>query len=295
VIENVRTWTTRVSSAARDYLSLAKPRVILLHLLVAAVTVVLATSGSPSLSRLLVILLGGALAAAGANALNCYLDRDLDSMMERTRLRPLPQGRLKPSRALIFGLACAAAGIGVFRLANGIAAALAAGAIFFYVVVYTLWLKRSTPASTVIGGAAGALPPLIAWAAATGDIDIRPGLLCLIVFLWTPPHFWALALSRQRDYIKAGLPVVPAISSRTNQYISLFAILLVGTSLAFGAIDSLTPFYLASAAILGICFLYLVMRLLRRPDERAAGLYRFSSLYLALLFGAMLLDVVFVR
>jgi len=274
----------------QDYLSLAKPRVILLHLITATTAMFLAARGMPAGSTLLFTLLGGGLVAAGANALNCYLDRDLDKNMPRTRERPLPAGRLAPSHALIFGLACAA--LGLFLLAwmiNWVTAALALAALAFYVLVYTLWLKRRTYMSSILSSGVGAMPPLIGWVAVTGRLEVTPWLLFGVIALWTPPHFWALASMRRDEYERAGLTVLPR--ERPVLWISVFAVLLLLLTIVLAGVARMGYFYAVPAAILGSGFIYLSLRLQPQAGSQPARrLYLYSIFYLVALFALMLLD-----
>ena len=280
-------------SLARDLIGLTKPRIISL-LLVTAVAPMYA-AGRPSLTLVLVVLLGGYLMAGGANAVNMYIDRDIDDRMARTRLRAIPSGRMMPVAVLAFGVALAtAATLLLAMFANVLAAALALGGFYFYVFVYTRWLKRSTPQNIVIGGAAGAFPPLVGWAAVTGHLDLAAAYLFLIVFYWTPPHFWALALLKQRDYGRAGVPMAPLMwgDRETKRQMLWYTMILIPLTLlppAFGAFGTV---YLVSAAVLDLLFLASVVTVVRATDYTRAAWksYRFSLLYLALLFVAMAVD-----
>ena len=280
-------------SLARDLIGLTKPRIISL-LLVTAVAPMYA-AGRPSLTLVLVVLLGGYLMAGGANAVNMYIDRDIDDRMTRTRLRPIPSGRMMPVAVLAFGVALAtAATLMLASFANVLAAALALGGFYFYVFVYTRWLKRSTPQNIVIGGAAGAFPPLVGWAAVTGRLDLAAAYLFLIVFYWTPPHFWALALLKQRDYGRAGVPMAPLMwgDRETKRLMLWYTLILIPLTLLPSALGVFGRVYLASAAVLDVLFLGSVVSVVRATDYTRAAwkTYRFSLLYLALLFVAMALD-----
>jgi protoheme IX farnesyltransferase len=253
-----------------------------------------AAQGLPDLWTALATLVGGSLAAGGANTINCYLDRDIDSIMRRTRRRPLPSGQIAPLHALAFGLALS--GVSFLFLAlsvNLLTASLAVSAILFYVIVYTMWLKRSSPENIVIGGAAGAVPPLCGWAAVTGSLDAAPLLMFAIVFLWTPPHFWALAIGYRSDYAEAGVPMLPVARGldETRRRSLVYAIATAAVSLALYATGDVGLVYLAAAALTGSAFVWLAWRQLRLATVRAAmDVFRYSTTYLALLFGAMVVD-----
>jgi protoheme IX farnesyltransferase len=244
-------------------------------------------------------LVGGTLAAGSANAINCYLDRDIDLLMVRTRRRPLPAHEVDPERAVVFGLVLGAIAFGVLAFfVNLLAAFLGLLAIAFYVVVYTILLKRTTPQNIVIGGAAGALPPVIGWVAVTGNIGIPALLLFALVFYWTPPHFWALSLRIRKDYAAAGVPMLPVVRGvpETTRQIGLYTILMVAISLVLFAVARMGPIYLVAAVVLGALFLRQAWQLWRRgssEEESTAGairLYRYSISYLTLLFAAIAID-----
>jgi heme o synthase len=280
-------------SLARDLIGLTKPRIISL-LLVTAVAPMYA-AGRPSFSLVIVVLLGGYLMAGGANAVNMYIDRDIDDRMTRTRLRAIPSGRMMPVAVLAFGVALATAAMLLLAFfANVLAAALALGGFYFYVFIYTRWLKRSTPQNIVIGGAAGAFPPLVGWAAVTGRLDLAAAYLFLIVFYWTPPHFWALALLKQRDYGRAGVPMAPLVwgDRETKRQMLWYTMILVPLTFLPAAFGAFGTIYLASAIVLDAFFLWTVLRVVRAADYTRAAwqCYRFSLLYLALLFVAMAVD-----
>ena len=243
---------------------------------------------------MLVTVAGGAIVAGGANALNCYFDRDIDRMMQRTRGRPLPAGQIEPERAAIFALLLAATGFLMLEtFANLLAATLTLGAFAFYVVVYTLLLKRTTPLNIVIGGAAGAMPPVVGWAAVTGEVGLPALVLFGIVAVWTPPHFWALALNYSSDYQRAGVPMLPAVSGgeETKRQILLYSLALVAISLLLPLSGATGLIYLSAALVLGGGFLFYAFRLWRGTSTGAASaLFRYSIIYLALLFGAMAVD-----
>ena len=291
-------WRRRVEA----YVALTKPRIIELLLVTTVPAMVLATRDVPGirvgswLMLVLATLIGGTLAAGSANAINCYLDRDIDELMTRTRRRPLPSHAVDPENALVFGIALGVVSFAWLAIfANLLAAFLAMLAIAFYVVVYTLLLKRSTPQNIVIGGAAGALPPVIGWAAVTGNVQLPALFLFAIVFYWTPPHFWALALRLSRDYAAAGVPMLPVVRGvrETNRQIVLYTVVLVMLTLAFAVIARMGVVYTVGAALLGLLFLRQAWMLWREgTGEGAIRLYRFSITYLALLFALIALDVI---
>jgi protoheme IX farnesyltransferase len=278
----------------RAYVALTKPRIIWLLLVTTLPAMVLAERGWPSPWLVVSTLIGGMLAAGGANAINQYADRDIDALMERTRERPLPMGILEPGQALWFGLVLgAAAGVWLTLTVNVLAAALAVGAFAFYVGVYTYYLKRSTVQNIVLGGAAGAAPPLIGWAAVTGEVGVEAVFLFLIVFYWTPPHFWALSLVLAEDYRRADVPMMPVVRGEheTKRQIVLYSLMLVALALAFTAIANLGAIYFATALLGGAAFLWLAARLYRAPGiEGALTLFHYSISYLTLLFGAVAVD-----
>jgi heme o synthase len=288
----------RAPRAARevllDYVSLAKPRIIPLLLITALGGMMVARRGWPSTGVVVLTLLGGALAAAGAGAINCWIDRDIDREMLRTRRRPLPDGRIAPSHALIFGIGL---GLAAFLLlafwVNVLAATLAISGLLFYVFVYTLWLKRWTAQNIVIGGAAGAVPPLVGWAAVTGSLDLTALYLFVVIFLWTPPHFWALALRLRRDYERAQVPMLPVVRGEpaARRQILLYTLVLVGATLAVVVTGVLGLLYLAGAATLGAGFIGLaVMNLRGRRQRWSRWLFDYSIAYLGLLFAVMVAD-----
>jgi heme o synthase len=291
-------WTFRgepVAAASwRDYVTLTKPRIMTLLLLTGAAGMFVGARGVPALSTLAVTMVGLALACGGASALNHVLDRDIDRLMSRTGHRPVAEDRVSPERALEFGLALSAFSFVLLAAyVNVLTAALALVGNLFYVLVYTRWLKRSTPQNIVIGGAAGAVPPLVGWAAATGNLTIPALLLFLIVFFWTPPHFWALALVIKRDYAAARIPMLPVVrgDAETARQIVWYSLVLVGVSLLPFAWRTAGVAYLAAAVLLGALFLRLAWRLRRETTAaRAGALFRYSLLYLALLFVALAID-----
>jgi protoheme IX farnesyltransferase len=275
-----------------DYLSLTKPRVQSL-LLFTTVTTMYAV-GDPSLGTVLLTCLGGSLSAGGAGAVNHWYDRDIDARMARTASRPVAAGRIAPGAALGFGLVLALAAVLVLGLGvNWLAAAISFSGFLGYVLVYTMWLKRTTPQNIVIGGAAGAVPPLVGWVAATGSWDWAAVYLFAIVFYWTPPHFWALSLLMKDEYAKVGVPMLPVVrgEDETRRQIVLYTLLLVAVTMLPFAGQLFGALYAVAALVLGIAFGVLAVRLQRRPDRRAAlRLYLFSLAYLAALFAAMVLD-----
>jgi protoheme IX farnesyltransferase len=283
----------------RAYVALTKPRIIVLLLIITVPAMVLAAGTIPSLALILATLIGGTLAAGAANAMNMYLDRDIDQVMRRTRQRPLPRHAIEPEAALRFGFVLAAVAYAFLAITvNVLAAALALSAIAFYVFVYTMWLKRSTDQNIVIGGAAGAVPVLVGWAAVTGSVALPAIVLFGVVFLWTPPHFWALALRMREDYAAAGVPMLPVVRGipETTRQIGLYTILMVAISLILFAVARMGPIYLTAAVVLGALFLRQAWGLWRRGDseeESTAGairLYKYSISYLTLLFAAIALD-----
>ncbi|HKZ85102.1 MAG TPA: heme o synthase [Anaerolineae bacterium] len=281
-------------SAFKKYLYLTKPWIIALLLTTTLASMLIAGRGSVSLPLAAFTLIGGALASAGANAINCYVDRDIDGLMSRTKNRPIPRHQLDPRRALAFGLVASGASFAILLVfVNLLAATLAVFGIIYYVFVYTLWLKRSTPHNIVIGGIAGAVPPLVGWAAVTGRVDLLALYLFLIVFYWTPPHTWALAILVRGDYEKANVPMLPVVrgEAETRRHIWLYSLQMVAVTLLLFAFHMLGWVYLALALVLNGLFLWYAYRLTREMDKPAARrLYKFSQLYLALLFVAMVVD-----
>ncbi len=276
------------ASSRRDYVTLTKPRIMVLLLLTGFCGMCVATQGLPSPGLAVAAMGGLALACGGASALNHVLDRDIDRLMRRTDHRPVAEERVPPTRALEFGLALSAFSFVLLAsTVNVLTAALALVGNLFYVLVYTRWLKRSTPQNIVIGGAAGAVPPLVGWAAATGNLALPALWLFLIVFLWTPPHFWALALLIKRDYAAAGIPMLPVVrgDAETARQIVLYSVVLVGFTLA--AAYAFGWIYLGAALVLGAAFIRLALGLRRETTPaRAGALFHYSLLYLALLFVA---------
>ncbi len=272
---------------AADYISLLKPRVTALHLFTAAAAMLLASHGPPSVKAFALVLIGGGLTAGASNALNCYFDRDLDALMERTKTRPLPAGRLSPRNALVFGLICGAAGLFLLAWLSMYAAALALAAFASYALVYTLWLKSKGGAGTVLSSGIGAVPPLIGWLAVTGHLSITPFLLFGIIALWSPPHFWSLALSRGEDYRGAGLAVLPG--KKPEVWIAAFAVLLISMSLALIPVAHPGLIYSITAGLTGLAYFALCLSSVAQPRMSISRLlYVYSIVYLVLLFTAML-------
>jgi protoheme IX farnesyltransferase len=285
--ERLRRW--------RDYVTLTKPRIMSLLLLTGAAGMFVGYGGAPPVLDVGVLLLGLGLACGGASALNHVLDRDIDRLMgKRTEQRPVASGRVPAARALEFGLALSAASFVLLAsLANVLTALLALAGNLFYVLVYTRWLKRSTPQNIVIGGAAGAIPPLVGWAAATGDLTWPSLVLFAVVFLWTPPHFWALALLIRRNYEAAGVPMLPVVRGEreTTRQIVVYTLVLVAATLLPLAWSMFGLVYAVAAVALGGAFLWLALALRRETTpRRAAVLFHYSLAYLALLFVAMAVD-----
>lgn len=279
---------------ASDYLSLTKPPIVLLLLITAIGGMFLAARGDPSLSTVLLVCAGGALGAGGANALNHFLDKDIDELMSRTRQRPVASQRISPVKALAFGvLLNILAFLVLAAWVNLLAAVLTLTATLFYVLVYTSWLKRTTTQNIVIGGAAGAIPPVVGWVAITGSLDLPALYLFAVIFFWTPPHFWALAMLIQKDYERANVPMLPVVAGTeaTVQSIFMYSLVLVALSLVFATTSAVGWVYVGIGAVLGAIFLALAWQLKQDFSlRRARGLYLFSLLYLALLFLAMIVD-----
>jgi len=279
------------------YIQLTKPRIVLLLLITTVPAMILARRGVPSLWLIAATLLGGTMSAGGANAINQYVDRDIDEVMTRTRRRPLPARAIEPRRALAFAILLGVAGfLWLVFLVNLPAALLSTAALLFYVFVYTLWLKRSTPQNIVIGGAAGAAPALVGWAAVTGRVGWPAVVLFAIVFVWTPPHFWALSLRYRNDYALARVPMLPVVAGRevTTRQILVYSVVLVGVSLLLWPVARTGFLYPAAALALGGIFVARAVRLRAKGTTAAAmSLFRYSIVYLALLFGFVALDTLF--
>jgi len=278
------------------FLALTKPRIIELLLITTVPTMVLAENGWPSTWLVILTLIGGALAAGGANTMNMFVDRDIDALMERTRHRPLVTGLVKPNEALVFAVVLEVAAFAVLWVsANFLSAVLALSATAFYIGVYTLWLKRTSRQNIVIGGAAGAVPVLVGWAAVTNSLSVVPVVLFAVIFFWTPPHFWALALRYADDYRAANVPMLPAIVPFRDAHVQMIAhtvALVISSLLVFVASSDLGMVYLISAVSLGAAFLFGTVRLGKNPTESASmRLFGFSITYITLLFAAMTVDV----
>ncbi|MBN9305338.1 MAG: protoheme IX farnesyltransferase [Devosia sp. 67-54] len=288
---------TAGGARVEDYVALLKPRVMSLVVFTAIIGLLLAPGGiNPAVGVIAILCI--AIGAGGSGALNMWYDADIDAVMSRTANRPIPAGRVSRGEALAVGIICSGFSVAILGLATNLAAAaLLAFTIFFYAVIYTMWLKRSTPQNIVIGGAAGAFPPMIGWAAVTGDISLPSIVLFLIIFLWTPPHFWALALYKQGDYGAAGIPMLPNVAGEpaTKFQILLYSVILVGTTLLPVALHQSGWIYGAVAVVTGTTFVYLAARLYAAPDrlamkQLARQLFTYSLSYLAVIFFALLVD-----
>jgi protoheme IX farnesyltransferase len=282
-------------SVLADLVTLTKPRIISLLLVTTVAPMFITPAGVPSASLVLWVVLGGYLMAGGANAINMWFDRDIDHKMIRTRLRPIPAGRIPASVGLAFGIALAVLAFAIFRYqVNPLSAWLALGGLLFYVFVYTIWLKRSSPQNIVIGGAAGAFPPLVGWAAMTGRIDLAAIYLFAIIFYWTPPHFWALALMKQGEYARAGVPMMPVVrgEARTKFEMLAYTLILLPLTIMPTLFGAMGTFYGVAAALLGARLLWYCIQLLREKSNGPVAwrMYRYSLVYLALLFVAMGID-----
>jgi protoheme IX farnesyltransferase len=282
----------------RAYVALTKPRIIELLLVTTLPTMILADRGMPSFGLIVATLIGGTLAAGSANALNCYLDRDIDKIMRRTVNRPLATGAITPGRALAFGIALGVAAVLLLAVAvNVVSALLALAAILFYVVVYTMWLKRRTPQNIVWGGAAGCMPVLIGWSAVTGGLTWAPVVLFGVIFLWTPPHYWPLSMRFKNDYAAAGVPMLPVVAgtAAVARQIVIYGWAMVACSLLLVPVGGTGPFYGVSAALLGAYFMVHCHRLYRMAAAGEArlkpmGVFHASITYLTLLFAAIAID-----
>jgi len=288
-----------VGQTIASYVDLMKPHVTVLLLGTTAAAMAIAAGGLPPLGRMLATLLGGAMAAGSANCINCYIDRDIDQIMGRTQRRSLPSGRVQPAHALIFGITL---GIGAFivlaAFVNLLSATLACSAILFYVFIYTMWLKRSSAQNIVIGGAAGAVPVLVGWAAMTNTITLPAIWLFAIIFYWTPPHFWALSLLIQKDYEKAHIPMLPVVmgEAETRKQIFLYSLLLLAVTLVLFGMHAMGYLYLVVAVTLGGILVYMSVRLMRDRTKRwARTLFWYSNCYLAAIFATMVVDRVIQR
>jgi protoheme IX farnesyltransferase len=292
-VTNAAAGQSAVRSLLKDLVALTKPRII--SLLLVTTIAPMFVAGRPGWRLVLAVFIGGYLMAGGANTVNMYIDRDIDDRMARTRLRPIPGGRMHARHVLFFGVLLAVAAVLLLGIvANLLTAALALAGFYFYVFIYTRWLKRSTPQNIVIGGAAGAFPPLVGWAAVTGRVDLTAIYLFLIIFYWTPPHFWALALLKQTDYGRAGVPMAPLVwgEAETKRQMLWYTFILLALTVLPVTFGALGIVYFVSAVALGALFLWDVIRVMRAAEwiPVAWKLYRFSLLYLALLFAAMVLD-----
>jgi heme o synthase len=284
----------RLLDTLGDYVALTKPRIIELLLVTTVPTMIVAERGLPSLWLVAATVIGGTLAAGGANAMNMVVDRDIDRVMLRTRNRPLASGRLTARAALTFAVGIELAAFAfLWATVNLLSAALAVAACLFYVFVYTLWLKRSSASNIVIGGAAGAVPVLVGWTAVTNSLDWPPVVLFAVIFYWTPPHFWALAIRYRDDYARAHVPMLPVVASlrTTAVRIVLYTLLLWVLTLVFAPVAGMGDIYIAAALVLGAVFTWLAVRLLRENSPQAAmRVFTWSITYITLLFAAIALD-----
>ena len=291
--------TDKITFSRRErvagYVALTKPRIIELLLVTTVPTMFVAERSVPSVWLMVATVVGGTLAAGGANAMNMVIDRDIDGLMERTMHRPLVRGVMSPRAALTFAVVIEVVAFAwLFTTVNLLSALLAVSATFFYVFVYTLWLKRTTTQNIVIGGAAGAVPVLVGWSAVTNSLGWAPVVLFLVIFFWTPPHFWALAIRYREDYSAASVPMLPAVATlaATARKITLYTVMLVGTTLVFAPVADMGAVYVAAALILGALFGVLALAVQRDPTERSAmRLFSYSITYVTLLFAAMTVDV----
>jgi len=295
VVTGSDTRTHGAFSTVGAYVRLTKPRVIELLLVTTVPPMILAANGMPSIGLILAVLVGGTLAAGGANAINCWVERDRDQVMNRTRHRPLPLGELPPTSALVFAIALEVIAFAVlWATANLLSAALALSATVFYVFVYTIWLKPRSPQNIVIGGAAGAVPVLVGWAAVTGSLAAPAWVLFAVIFFWTPPHFWALSVRYRDDYAAAGIPMLPVVKGLkvAARQILVYSVIVVATTLVLVPVSSMGIVYTATAVVLGALFIAQAAALARDlTPERAMKLFTFSNIYLALLFAAIAVDV----
>jgi protoheme IX farnesyltransferase len=294
-VEPEQSATLRAKVAA--YVALTKPRIIELLLVTTVPSMVVAAGEWPSTWLIIATLIGGTLSAGGANTINCYIDRDIDQVMPRTKRRPLPTHRVAPRNALVFGTILGVAALAwLWVTVNPLSGLLATAALLFYVFVYTLGMKRSTPQNIVIGGAAGAMPVLVGWAAVTDSVELPALALFGIIFYWTPPHFWALAMRYEKDYAAAGVPMMPVVygKAETTKHILLYSFMQLAMCLAFFSTAKMGAIYLVTAIALNVAFIYAAFKLYRDPTpKRAWGLFRFSISFLTLLFAAMAVDVLF--
>ena len=283
-------------SRVAGYVALTKPRIIELLLVTTVPTMVVADQGIPSLWLIAATVIGGTMAAGGANAINMYVDRDIDALMKRTQNRPLVTGLIEPMHALVFAVALeAVAFVWLWGFVNLLSAVLAVSACLFYVFVYTLWLKRSSSSNIVIGGAAGAAPVLIGWSAVTNSLGWAPVVLFAVIFFWTPPHFWALAIRYKDDYAAADVPMLPSVASFRTTAVRILAYTLVvwALTLVFVPVAHMGLIYIGAAIVLGAGFTWLSVEVLRTESPKVAmRLFAYSITYITLLFGAMAVDVV---
>lgn len=290
--------SNQIRTTLGTYLRLTKPRVIELLLVTTLPAMMLAEQGLPDLGLVAAVLVGGALAAGGANTMNCWIERDRDRIMARTRHRPLPSGEINAQRALIFGLVLEVLAFGLlWSVANLLAAFLALSATVFYIFVYTIWLKPRTTQNIVIGGAAGAVPALVGWAAVTGSLALPAWVLFAIVFVWTPPHFWALAIRYRDDYAAAEIPMLPVTRGPAVavRHILVYSFVVVAVSFTLPLTITMTVLYPIVAGVLGAVFIYTAVSLYRDPTPaRAIRLFTVSNVYLALLFAAVAVDALLI-
>jgi protoheme IX farnesyltransferase len=283
-----------LTQTVRDYVALTKPRVVVLLEVTTVFAMVMAARGWPPTGLVVATVAGGWLAAGGAHAINCWFDRDIDASMGRTRTRPIPAGRVEPISALAFGVSLGVLAFALLAVAvNILAASLAIGGLLFYVFVYTMWLKRSSMQNIVVGGAAGAFPPLVGWAAVQGSLSLTALFLFAVVFYWTPPHFWALALLIRRDYASVSVPMLPVIvgERETRRQILLYTVVLVLVTIMPVLAGSFGAVYMVGAGLLDAVFLATAVLAVRDPSARAARrVFYYSMLYLALLFAVMAVD-----
>jgi heme o synthase len=291
----LRTASPPLSARLAAYVALTKPKIIELLLVTTVPTMVVAQRGLPSLWLMVATVVGGTLAAGGANAINMVVDRDIDALMERTKNRPLVTGIISPRNALVFAIGLEVlAFVWLWAFVNLLSAVLAVSACLFYVFVYTLWLKRTSERNIVIGGAAGAVPVLVGWAAVTNSLDWAPVVLFAVIFYWTPPHFWALAIKYRDDYSAAKVPMLPSVASIRTTSIRIigYTLVLWALTLLFWPVAEMGWVYGGSAVVLGGVFVWFTVALYRQPDTRnAMRLFGWSITYVMLLFGAMALDV----
>ncbi|CAN5259696.1 hypothetical protein BH24ACT7_BH24ACT7_20500 [soil metagenome] len=288
---------TSTGDRVRAYIELTKPRIIELLLITTVPAMVVAAQGWPGLGLVLATLVGGTLSAAGANTINQVLDRDIDRLMRRTAGRPLPSDRVEPGRALVFGVTLGLLGfLWLWATTNLLAGILSTVGLLFYVLIYTMWLKRTSVQNIVIGGAAGAVPPLVGWVAVTGSLALPAWIMSAVIFYWTPPHFWALSLRYRDDYAAAGVPMLPVVVgvTATLEHIVRYSLLVSGVSLMLYAVGAVGVLYLIVAAALGVALVVAAFRLRRRPAE-AMRFFGWTNLYLAGVFLAMAADVLLGR